>query len=228
MFSPLWFFSTSHTNSSLSKELPSNAPQANSTEPNYTSSSIYINYHITPVVILTCSWTFIISFFIIFISNQNSFFFSFGPTDDCKFFNFFINSWSKWSFVIIYSFFSPFINSLINSTLYPFINNVIRDNKTPWNGSICYAQIIALTYKLYYWLNEICFLFIVFTFQLQYWIPALIADIIVSIWTTANYLETKQLINIYNDVNPNNPNNSLEQDLENNLYENNDENFPCL
>lgn len=231
MFSPLWSFATAHTNSSQPNSLDTNAPEDNSTEPNYTSSSIYKNYHITPVVILTSSWTFIIFFFLIFISNQNSSFFTFGPSDDCKFFNFIINSWSKWSFVIIYSFFSQFINSLINSTLYPFITNVIRDHKTPWDGSLCYAQIIALTYKLYYWLNEICDLFLVFTFQLQYWMPALVADIIVSLWTTANYLETKQLINIYNNVNPNNSINihdTSEDDLENNLCENSDDNYPCL
>lgn len=213
MFSPLWNSAISDNNSSNNSSSDNN------------QSSIYSKYHITPVIILTSSWTFIIAFFLIFISNQNSSFLTFGPSNDCIFFNFNINTWSKWSFVIIYSFFSQFINSIINSTLYPFITNVIRDHKTPWNGSVFYAQMIALTYKLYHWLNDICDLFLILTFQLQFWIPALIADIIVSLWTTADYLENKQLINIYNNINE--PNLSENNELQS-LDENNNENYPCL
>ena len=51
MFSPLWNSAISDNNSSSDNN----------------QSSIYSKYHITPVIILTSSWTFIIAFFLIFI-----------------------------------------------------------------------------------------------------------------------------------------------------------------
>ena len=90
-----------------------------------------------------------------------------------------------------YSFVSPFINSLVNSTLYPFMMNVIRDHKTPWEDSNRNAYLITLIYKLYYWFNDICDILIIFTLQFQFYLPSLFAEIIVGLSTTRKYILDK-------------------------------------
>lgn len=88
----------------------------------------------------------------------------------------------------------------MNATIYPFITNVVRDHKAAWDGSEFFGQLIALVYKLYYLINDICDVFLVLTLQLQYWIPGLIADVGVSLWTTHHYLRDKSVVDAYDIV----------------------------
>ena len=173
---------------------------------------IYDKYYVTPILGLTGCWSIIVICTISVLSDGNKDILHFGPGEN-KFIHLKIDTWGRWSFVMLYSFSSQLVNSLINSTLYPFITNVIRDHKSPYDGSVSYAQSIAVIYKLYYWFNEICDLFLVLTLQIQYWIPGLIADILVALWTTHSYLKEKRLTGIYNQFHQDS---SQHQKLENN------------
>lgn len=165
---------------------------------------IFERYYIRPMLFVGCGWIVAIIVMIGLFSSKDTDFFLFGP-GTTSFLQFRIDTWGKWGLIMTYSFFSQMIHSLMNSTIYSFITNVIRDYKSPWEGSIIYGVVISIVYKLYYWIHDICDIFLVLTLQLQYWIPALIADISVSIWTTYNYLKNKEpdasLINSNSHVN---------------------------
>jgi len=155
----------------------------------------YERYMIRPMAIVGCAWVLAIVVMIGFLSSEDANFFRLGP-GATSFLQFRIDTWFKWGLVMSYSFFSQLVNSLMSSTISSFITNVIRDHKSPWEGPVIYGQLIALVYKLYYWINDICDVFLVLTLQLQYWIPALIADLIVSVWTTHSYLRDKPRIEV--------------------------------
>ena len=149
-------------------------------------------YHIRPMLVLGMIWILAIIAMISTLSSSDPGFFHFGP-GKTTFLQFHVDTWTKWSIVMAYSFFSQLVNSLMNATVYPFITNVIRDHKAAWDGSESFGQFIALVYKLYYWINDICDVFLILTLQLQYWIPGLIADVSVSLWTTHHYLRDKSV-----------------------------------
>lgn len=176
-------------------------------------SYLYDKYYVTPILGLTGCWSVIVICMIGLLSDGNKDILHFGPGEN-KFIHLKIDNWGRWSFVMLYSFFSQLVNSLINSTIYPFITNVIRDYKSPYDGSVSYAQFIAVIYKLYYWFNEICDLFLVLTLQVQYWIPGLIADILVALWSTNRYLKEKKLNGIYNEIQQDSSQNKKLKDTE--------------
>ena len=76
----------------------------------------------------------------------------------------------------------------------------IRYHKAVWNNSEFFGQLIALVYKLYYGTVGICDVFLVLTLQLQYWIPGLIVNIGVSLWTTHHYLRDEPDIDTYDII----------------------------
>lgn len=156
---------------------------------------VYQLYSIKPAIIIASIWMIIIASVIgICAKAENSHtvtFFSLGPSNNTNFTTFKIDNWEKWVFIMTYSFLSQFIHSFINATLYPFMTNVIRDYKSEWTKSHCSAQLITLVYKLYYWFHDICDVFLVLTLQLQFYIPALIADILVGAITTRKFIKSK-------------------------------------
>jgi len=152
-------------------------------------------YYIKHALILAILWIIFVIFLIIIYSSNNIIFLHFGPTNDSKFIIYEINTWTKWTLLMIYSFLSQFIHSILNSTLHSFIVNVVRDHKTIYNGTIKYPLLITIVYKIYYWIHYICNIFLILTYQLQFYIPALIADIMVGIFITKKYLYYKININ---------------------------------
>ena len=152
--------------------------------------NLYKVYSVRSAVTISLVWMVALGS-IIGIFGDHSYFFNFGPSNQTKFISFKIDNWSKWILIILYSFISQFIHSYINSTLYPFMTNVIRDYKSEWRESYFKAQLITFVYKLYYWFHDICNVFLVLTLQIQFYLPALIADILVGIITTRNFINNK-------------------------------------
>lgn len=146
---------------------------------------LYKKYSIKPIIIIITLWIMMSGSTLIYFYRKDSFF-HFGPSKEK-----YMDTWSKWSLLMSYSFVSPFINSLVNSTLHPFMLNVIRDHKTPWEDLRRNAYIITLVYKIYYWFNDICDILIIFTLQFQFYLPSLMAEIIVGIATTRKYILEK-------------------------------------
>tara|TARA_Y100000389_G_scaffold183785_1_gene201606 strand:- start:1451 stop:1741 length:291 start_codon:yes stop_codon:yes gene_type:complete len=87
--------------------------------------------------------------------------------------------------------FSQISYSIISSTLSPFISNVIRDYKTPIEdkGSIIRAQYLVSVYTFYYWISSIFDVFLWITMQLQFILPAIIIDLIITYRFTNNYMK---------------------------------------
>lgn len=156
-------------------------------------------YSVQPMLGVGTLWIVAIIAMIATLSSGDPNFLNFGP-GKTTFLQFRVDTWGKWGLVMAYSFFSQLVNSLMNATIYPFITNVIRDHKAAWDGSELFGQLVAVVYKLYYWINDICDVFLVLTLQLQYWIPGLIADVGVSLWTTHYYLRDKPIIDAYDIV----------------------------
>lgn len=156
-------------------------------------------YYLKSMLCIGNIWIIGILAMIYSLSYKDTDFFKFGP-GNATFLQIKIDSWEKWIMIMIYSFLSQVINSLMNATVYTFIINVIRDYKSPWEGSIIFGQYICILCKVFNWVNEICEVFLVLTLQLQYWIPGFIADIAVSIFTTNKYLKDKVNNDIYDMV----------------------------
>ena len=155
--------------------------------------NIYKRYSLHSSLILSVTWMILITIMLGVNTNKGSRFFHFGPSNETKFIDLKIDNWGKWLVTMMYSFLSQFVHSYINATLYPFMVNVIRDHKAVWRDSLCKAQIITFIYKSYYWFHEICEIFLVLTLQLQYYVPALLADLIVGGITTRKYIKDKRI-----------------------------------
>mgnify|MGYP001305952888 CR=1 FL=1 len=134
--------------------------------------------------------SFLIGGLIVFIFDNETDFLIWGPSN-VKFAGFKIDNWSRWYFVMGYSMFSQISYSIVSSTLRPFICNVIRDYKTPIEdkGSKIRAQYLVSVYTFYYWISSIFDVFLWITMQLQFILPALIIDLIITYRFTNNYMK---------------------------------------
>ena len=154
--------------------------------------NIYKRYSLAPSLLLSVGWIIILLIIISLNSVKPCLFLQFGPSNKTELINLKIDSWEKWFLTMMYSFFSQFIYSFINSTLNPFMINVIRDHKTEWRDTMFKAQVITFISKTYGWFNEISKLFLIMTFQLQYYVPALFADILIGGLTTKKFINDKR------------------------------------
>ena len=158
----------------------------------HNNNTILKYYYVKPTLAIMYVWLVIVS------STMNSDeliagnFFHFGPGDRL-FVTVPIDSWEKWSYIMVYSFFSQILYSLVNISISPFITNVIRDHKTEYVISCPCATFIVFSYKLYIWVHEILEIFLTLTLQLQYYLPAIFADILIGLVSTYIYIRKKRL-----------------------------------
>lgn len=131
----------------------------------------------------------IIGGFIFIIIDSETDFMCWGPSD-VKFAGFKINTWSRWVVVMNYSIFSQVVYTITSSTSAPYISNVIRDHKTSLKdkGTKLHAQVTVFTYTLFYWLASIMDIFLWITLQLQYIVPALFTDLLITVYFTDRYM----------------------------------------
>lgn len=145
-------------------------------------------------VIIGLTWCIATFIFICYLSNINRDFLLFGPNDKILFIKIKVDTWGKWSGLMVYSAFSQIVSSVMSSTVKPFITNVIRDHKTPWDLHYYYqSQSIVLLYYTYGWITGILDMFVYLTCQIQFWIPAFLADVIVQMYFTHYHLTCKEL-----------------------------------
>lgn len=94
---------------------------------------------------------------------------------------------------MLYSVLSTCAQCYVSATLSPYITNVIRDHKTPfpveYERSACATVVIK---KQFEWLCSALDIFIYISAQVQFWIPAMISDILIAIHTTKNYIRIKE------------------------------------
>lgn len=150
-----------------------------------------MKYKIKIGIIVAGSWSLcIITGVSVIASDIDTDFLHWGPSD-VIFAGFRVNTWTKWIFVISYSVLSQVAYTIVNATVSPYITNVIRDHKTPIEekGTKLNAQIIVFTYTLFYWLSSILDVFLWITLQLQYILPALLTDLLITIYFTDSYMK---------------------------------------
>lgn len=155
-------------------------------------------YFIKTATLCASSWSILlISGIAYFTTDNKTDFLHWGPSD-VKFGGLIIDTWSKWLFVMCYSIFSQVIYSIVSSNLSPYISNVIRDYKTPKKdkGKYINCQVIVQIYSLYHWLSSIFDVFLWITLQLQYLVPAIIIDLILTFYFTHNFYNSSSLTKI--------------------------------
>tara|TARA_Y100000816_G_scaffold150063_1_gene106731 strand:+ start:95 stop:571 length:477 start_codon:yes stop_codon:yes gene_type:complete len=131
---------------------------------------------------------------IIFIFDNETDFLIWGPSNTV-FAGIKINTWSRWCMVMSYSIFSQISYSVVSSTLRPFISNVIRDYKTPIEnkGSLIRAHYMVSVYTFYYWISSIFDVFLWITMQLQFILPAIIIDLLITYHFTNGYMCEREI-----------------------------------
>lgn len=129
------------------------------------------------------------------IHEKDSTFLHFGPSETTVFAGIRIDTWAKWSAVMTYSCMSQVVYSVVSNSLSPFVTNVIQDHKTPCDekGPYRSAQAAVQIYTLYHWISSIFDVFLWVTLQMQYILPALVADQLLSFIFTHRYMQWKDV-----------------------------------
>lgn len=170
-----------------------------------------MNYNVTIGTLSSGAWSLLILGGLVFvIIDSETDFMCLGPSD-VEFAGFKVNTWPRWVIVMNYSVFSQVIYTITRSTSGPYISNVIRDHKTPIEdkGTKMHAQITVFVYTLFFWLSSMMDVFLWITLQMQYIVPALVTDLLITIYFTNIYMKPKK-----------EKNKDKEKDKEKNLLEN--------
>ena len=163
-----------------------------------------INIYCIKTGLITCTlWCILLLVgFIYFVSTEKEInILYFGPSEDIVFICFKINTWNRWTIVMMYSLFSQIIYTIISNTLRPYIKNVIQDHKTSNNDKPkkYIAHYINQIYTFYNWISHIFDIFLYLTIQIQFIIPSFLVDIVMTYYYTENYMKIKEELPLFND-----------------------------
>jgi hypothetical protein len=126
-----------------------------------------------------------------YVGIGDSSFMHFGPSPDAKFMSIAIDNWSRWSVIAVFQFCNTFINIFVSESMWPWIQNTIQDHKNkylPYSKSAC--MWICQTYYLYGNIVSMFGLFAMFV-QVDFMLIRTLADILVSYYTTNQFLRLK-------------------------------------
>lgn len=123
-------------------------------------------------------------------------FFRFGPAPEgeepIKLFGIKIDTMKKVIIIMVYSFFSTIVSDYGKNIINPWITNEIQNNLvTSLSVSKFWVFVISNGYHIFGWMNYIIQLFMIFTMELQFMIPEMIASFLVNNITTWNYIASK-------------------------------------
>ena len=151
-------------------------------------------------LIIFAIWT---ALFVGILAYENAFdskFLQFGPGKDkknySKFLNWEINSWKRVILLMCIGFFSTILSSYYHNIVNPWIMNQMMDPKTEViNKNSFITYMIGYINPIFTWTNNIITFFITLTMQLQYILPRVLADMILSFFLTNAYLDDKKFAN---------------------------------
>jgi hypothetical protein len=126
-----------------------------------------------------------------YVGIGDSSFMHFGPSPDAKFMSIAIDNWSRWTVIAVFQFCNTFINIFVSESMWPWIQNTIQDHKNkylPYSKSAC--MWICQTYYLYGNIVSMFGLFAMFV-QVDFMLIRTLADILVSYYTTNQFLRLK-------------------------------------
>jgi hypothetical protein len=123
-------------------------------------------------------------------TEQDEMFLHFGPSPKTVFGGIRVDTWSKWGAVMTYATLSQIIESIVGNTIRPYIRNVIRDHKTPFDEKPRYSigQLYVQIYTIYSWITSVFDVFLWVTLQIQYLVPAMLMDVVATLFFTHGYL----------------------------------------
>ena len=151
------------------------------------------NYRTRLGTVVACSWSImLVGVVAFFATDSTTDFFHWGPSN-VRFGGFYMNTWPRWGLVMAYSVLSQVTYSTVSATLSPFISNVIRDHKTPreQKGWYLAAHGIVQVYTFYHWISSIFDVFLWITLQVQYIVPAIVTDLVITAYFTKGYLNVQ-------------------------------------
>ena len=102
-----------------------------------------------------------------------------GPNSEASFGGVSIDTWDKWMALMLYSASSQLAQSVVGGTLDPLVTNEIRDPDSPF-PSYGAAQITVGIQNMFLWMVGLFDILLYITMQLQFWVPAIIADLVVN------------------------------------------------
>ena len=88
-------------------------------------------------------WSISFITFFILLNYSNTILFEIGPSDRILFVGLKINTWNKWTCVMLFSILSQVMDNIISATLNPYVTNVIKDHKTINKSSFILAHLIV-------------------------------------------------------------------------------------
>ena len=139
-------------------------------------------------------WVILLMFSLYFLGVLNDKeFFRFGPSENDSFLGSSINSWPKVFLLYIISFFTAAFNTYYGSVYGTWFYNQVKDTERSYlEVSKKDAKIMTIISPLVTGVNDIVGIFILLTKQLQYILPQILGDVIVSVITAHKYINKKK------------------------------------
>jgi hypothetical protein len=116
----------------------------------------------------------------------------FGPSPTITFAGFTIDTWPRWTAVMLFSVVSQVSICINVNTLEPFITNVVRDHKARRAGSDVRSHAVVQLKTSYDWILGILNTSLWVTLQVQFLLTALLTDLVVTAVLTERFLREKK------------------------------------
>jgi len=115
---------------------------------------------------------------------------AFGPNSELTFLNVVIDTWEKWTILIIYTLASNVVQIYTSDVIYPWIVTQVQNIKTPLIYSKGGTISMVLFYNFSVTFGSFIGIYIVFT-QADFMIATIIAQLITNAITTCIYIKKK-------------------------------------
>lgn len=144
-------------------------------------------------LIIYLVWIIILVISLIFLGIFNDkTFFAFGPTSDDTFLGNSINTWGKVIILYVISFCTAAFNTYYGSIYGTWLYNQVKDSERKHlNIPKKEAKLMTIISPIITGINDIIGIFILLTQQLQYIIPQILGDVVISIIISHKYIDKK-------------------------------------
>lgn len=115
---------------------------------------------------------------------------SFGPDPSLKFLNITVDTWEKWSILIVYTLASNVVQIYTSDVIYPWIVTQVQNTKTPLIYSKGRSVAMVLLYNFSVTFGSFIGIYIVFT-QADFMLATIIAQLSTNAVTTTLYIRKK-------------------------------------
>ena len=134
----------------------------------------------------------LISLHLLGITNDTQFF-NFGPSENDTFLGNSINTWTKVIILYLISFFTSAFNTYYGSVYGTWFFNQVKDTERNYlDVSKKQAKLMTIIAPIVTGINDIVGIFILLTQELQYILPQILGEVIVSVITSHKYINKKK------------------------------------